>query len=104
RAVYVKARCEHCGGHLEFSALAIGQTVACPHCRQETKLFPERSLASARSQTRAKSLPVGIPLGPEAKPPLKDPTTKTEVSGVMREQGSIKEADCQEEKRKRPSS
>ena len=36
---YLKGECQHCGGHLEFSAEAAGTTAACPHCGQATDLF-----------------------------------------------------------------
>lgn len=35
---FVKGTCRNCGGHLEFPAPAIGQTIACPHCGQPTVL------------------------------------------------------------------
>lgn len=45
---YLKGECQHCGGHLEFSAEAAGTTAACPHCGQATDLFlavPEHKTA-----------------------------------------------------------
>lgn len=35
---FVKGECKRCAGHIEFPALAIGQTVSCPHCGQPTEL------------------------------------------------------------------
>ena len=45
---YLKGECQHCGGHLEFSAEAAGTTADCPHCGQPTELFlaaPEQESA-----------------------------------------------------------
>jgi hypothetical protein len=36
---FVKSECGHCGGHLEFPADAIGQTIPCPHCGKRTELL-----------------------------------------------------------------
>jgi len=35
---FVKGACQSCGGHIEFPASAIGATVPCPHCGQQTHL------------------------------------------------------------------
>lgn len=32
------AACQHCGQHIEFPRDGMGQSVACPHCREETVL------------------------------------------------------------------
>jgi Zn finger protein HypA/HybF involved in hydrogenase expression len=34
-----KCDCQHCGGHIAFPSEAAGQTVECPHCKNETLLF-----------------------------------------------------------------
>jgi len=36
--MYIKGKCQNCGGHVEFDQGAIGQVVACPHCRAQTVL------------------------------------------------------------------
>lgn len=38
---YLKGRCQHCGGPLEFSAETIGMSADCPHCGQATELMLE---------------------------------------------------------------
>jgi hypothetical protein len=38
---YVKGGCKKCGGHIEFPALGLGQTVNCPHCGKRTKLHAD---------------------------------------------------------------
>jgi len=35
---FVKCSCRHCGGHIEFPAIAAGQSIPCPHCGQPTVL------------------------------------------------------------------
>lgn len=49
---FVKGSCSQCGGHLEFPAEAIGQSVPCPHCGKVTGLSagvsPEKPARSAR--------------------------------------------------------
>ncbi len=37
---FVKGECRQCAGHLEFPATAAGETIACPHCGQPTRLVP----------------------------------------------------------------
>jgi hypothetical protein len=34
-----KCDCQHCGGHIAFPSEAAGQTVECPHCKNETLLL-----------------------------------------------------------------
>ena len=34
-----KCNCQYCNGHIAFSVEMAGQTIACPHCGLETKLF-----------------------------------------------------------------
>lgn len=50
---FFKCTCAHCGGHLEYPAEGVGQTIPCPHCGQPTELIlevPEMSSAhSGRS-------------------------------------------------------
>jgi hypothetical protein len=36
---YLKCSCQHCGGHIEFPADAIGTNVQCPHCAAQTDLY-----------------------------------------------------------------
>ena len=35
---FVISPCQHCAGHIEFDATRAGESVACPHCGQETLL------------------------------------------------------------------
>ncbi len=35
---FLKCTCEHCGGRIEYPTEAVGATVPCPHCQQETLL------------------------------------------------------------------
>jgi DNA-directed RNA polymerase subunit RPC12/RpoP len=35
----LKMNCVLCGGHVEFPANAIGQTIACPHCAKTITLL-----------------------------------------------------------------
>ena len=45
---YLKGRCQHCDGPVEFPAEAVGTTADCPHCGQPTELFlvvPEQESA-----------------------------------------------------------
>jgi len=35
---YLKGVCQHCDGHLEFPADAVGNAIPCPHCGQSTEL------------------------------------------------------------------
>ena len=35
----LKGECQHCAGHIEFPADAIGLVAPCPHCRQQTELL-----------------------------------------------------------------
>ena len=34
---FVKGKCQHCAGHLEFPADGDGETIPCPHCGQPTE-------------------------------------------------------------------
>jgi DNA-directed RNA polymerase subunit RPC12/RpoP len=36
--VYIKSRCRHCGGPIEFPAHGLGEQVECPHCSSTIKL------------------------------------------------------------------
>lgn len=38
-AVWAVCACNVCSGHLEFDAARTGETIACPHCGMETKLY-----------------------------------------------------------------
>ena len=64
---FVKGACQHCGGHLEFSSINVGQTVDCPHCRKRTRLDQTLASNTGQRKTGSKPLPVGIPLGPPRK-------------------------------------
>jgi hypothetical protein len=35
---FLKCDCSHCGGHIEFPADGIGNTIPCPHCGADTEL------------------------------------------------------------------
>lgn len=37
-----KGECKRCGGPLEFERQIVGTMVNCPHCAEETPLFPAR--------------------------------------------------------------
>ena len=37
---FVKGECRACGGHLEFPAVAAGESIVCPHCSERTALVP----------------------------------------------------------------
>lgn len=37
---YLRGRCDHCGGDIEFPENAVGQSTACPLCQQTTILVP----------------------------------------------------------------
>src|ERR1039458_2031435 len=41
----VKCSCQHCNEHIAFSPSLVGQTITCPHCQKETRLFipPKKS-------------------------------------------------------------
>ena len=53
---FLKGNCQSCGGHLEFPASAVGDTILCPHCGHSTLLSP-----------RSGAIPVP-PAIPEARP------------------------------------
>ena len=36
---FLKGECQHCGGHIEFPAEAVGTTTDCPHCGKTTDLL-----------------------------------------------------------------
>jgi uncharacterized membrane protein len=38
---FIKCLCQHCGGHLEFAAALVGDTLPCPHCGKITFLAME---------------------------------------------------------------
>jgi len=40
---FVTCCCQHCAGHIQFDASHAGESVACPHCESETRLFVPRS-------------------------------------------------------------
>lgn len=47
---FFKCTCAHCGGHLEYPADGIGETIPCPHCGQPTELtFGVPEISSAPS-------------------------------------------------------
>jgi hypothetical protein len=39
RVKMLKGECQHCAGHIEFPADAIGLVAPCPHCHQQTELL-----------------------------------------------------------------
>lgn len=39
---FLKGLCQHCSGHLEFSAEMAGLTAPCPHCGEQTELLLAR--------------------------------------------------------------
>src|SRR5688572_3611989 len=43
---YRWCQCSECGGHIEYPAEDTGQTTACPHCQQQTRLFWDDKLAA----------------------------------------------------------
>jgi hypothetical protein len=43
----MKCPCQICSGHIEFESEYVGQTVSCPHCGMETKLYaPQNPMKS----------------------------------------------------------
>src|ERR1700685_4184443 len=48
----MKARCfcNLCSGEIEFESNAVGQTIACPHCKMETLLYARPNQAHFRNQ------------------------------------------------------
>ena len=36
---FVKCRCQHCKGRIEFDAKDSGRTIDCPHCGKQTTVF-----------------------------------------------------------------
>lgn len=71
---FVKGACEHCGGHLEFSVAMIGKTIACPHCKQQTRLADGLGAGSATAKPKDRPLPRGILLGRQTAP-VADPAS-----------------------------
>ena len=58
---YFKCTCAHCGGHLEYPAEGVGQTIPCPHCHQPTELILELpEMASVHSGRSLKWMVAGI--------------------------------------------
>jgi len=53
RTRYLKAECQHCGGHIEYPAEMAGMASQCPHCSQQTDLLlvrpPEMPALSRRT-------------------------------------------------------
>jgi len=41
RRPYLRGRCQHCDGHLEFPADAAGDRIECPHCEEKTDLIAD---------------------------------------------------------------
>src|ERR1700746_2979333 len=50
---YLKGECQHCSGHLEFPADAVGAAVECPHCGQQTELLVATPPEDTSVQRRA---------------------------------------------------
>jgi hypothetical protein len=58
---FLKCTCTQCGGHIEFPADGIGQTVPCPHCNWPTELALDTpDEPSARSPRSLKWLVAGV--------------------------------------------
>jgi uncharacterized membrane protein len=38
---FIRCLCKHCGGHLEFSPMLVGDSIECPHCGRQTFLAME---------------------------------------------------------------
>lgn len=58
---FFKCTCVHCGGHLEYPAEGVGQTIPCPHCAQPTELtFEMPEISSAHSGRSLKWAVAGI--------------------------------------------
>jgi len=57
---YLKCPCENCGAHIEFPAQAVGESVRCPHCDQNTKLFrlaiPIEPDSTSTSRTKSRRI------------------------------------------------
>lgn len=66
----VKCNCQHCNQHITFAPAQAGQTVKCPHCNLETRLFipppaprpfQERdsvNRSTSEPKTAAKTIPI----------------------------------------------
>jgi len=52
---FLKCACRNCGGHIEFPKEALGQTISCPHCSNQTDLFTDASVANPVSIAENKS-------------------------------------------------
>jgi hypothetical protein len=52
---YLKCSCRNCGGHIEFSNEARGQTISCPHCSNQTDLFTNTEATNTNSIQEHKS-------------------------------------------------
>lgn len=72
---YLKTDCDHCSGPIEFPVQMSGESVECPHCKQQTQLpeFPfAPQPALAPPPQPAPAMPPGfVPLGSE--PPVQPP-------------------------------
>src|SRR5689334_8555589 len=53
---HLKGNCSHCSGPIEFPADALGMTVDCPHCGQQTELMLPPPPDSAGSSVPAKAI------------------------------------------------
>ena len=62
----LKGSCRHCGGHIEFPASSLGDTILCPHCAQSTLL----TIQEPREKVTSGVLPAAPPRPvPQLKPP-----------------------------------
>lgn len=53
-----RGHCEHCQGHIEFPTNLMGDDIRCPHCNQQTRLYPYSETAVERRAHRAEGSPV----------------------------------------------
>jgi len=51
---FIKGACRQCGGHLEFPADAVGQTITCPHCGNTTVLIAPNLPGNPRISRRTR--------------------------------------------------
>jgi len=57
---HFKCACQNCGGHIEFPASGVGQTILCPHCGWQTAL--QATLGASGDDTGAS------PSNPQSRP------------------------------------
>lgn len=78
---FLKANCQHCGGHIEFPADGLGLTVACPHCQGKTVLKeaepPSRLAPTAPVPASASVAAATTPPTPARSRPVPPPPAAT---------------------------